>query len=45
MYKIRVVSPKFAGKNMVAQHKMVTKILKEEISDMHGLTISTKVPK
>ena len=30
---------------MVAQHKMVTKILKEEISDMHGLTISTKVPK
>ena len=45
MYKINVESPKFAGKNMVAQHKMVTKILKTEISEMHGLTIKTKVSK
>ena len=43
MYKISVVSPEFAGKNMVAQHKMVTTILKTEISEMHGLTIKTKV--
>ena len=42
MYKINIVSPKFKGKTMVAQHKMVTEVLKTEIAEMHGLTISTK---
>lgn len=27
---------------MVAQHKMVTTVLKKEIESMHGLTIKTK---
>jgi stress-induced morphogen len=27
---------------MVAQHKMVTGLLREEIKSMHGLTLSTK---
>jgi stress-induced morphogen len=28
---------------MVAQHKMVTAALKEEIKNMHGLTLKTKI--
>lgn len=31
------------GKNMVAQHKMVTSTLREQIKDMHSITIKTKV--
>ena len=42
MYKVEIESPKFTGVPLVKQHKMVTKVLKSEISEMHGLTISTK---
>eukprot|EP00602_Paraphysomonas_sp_CaronLab_P002794 CAMPEP_0185026520 /NCGR_PEP_ID=MMETSP1103-20130426/10850_1 /TAXON_ID=36769 /ORGANISM="Paraphysomonas bandaiensis, Strain Caron Lab Isolate" /LENGTH=67 /DNA_ID=CAMNT_0027560135 /DNA_START=86 /DNA_END=286 /DNA_ORIENTATION=+ len=42
MFNIYVESPMFAGKTMVAQHKMVTNILKAEIAEMHGLTLKTK---
>jgi len=41
MYAVEVVSPEFAGKKLVQQHKMVTEVLKEDISDMHGLTLKT----
>eukprot|EP00968_Pinguiococcus_pyrenoidosus_P028127 scaffold7644_cov325-Pinguiococcus_pyrenoidosus.AAC.1 len=40
-YAVEVVSPEFAGKKLVQQHKMVTEVLKEDISDMHGLTLKT----
>lgn len=44
MYRIHVESPDFANKNLVAQQRMVNSVLKEEIANMHGLTLSTKVP-
>jgi len=45
MYRIIVESPEFAGKSLVAQQRMVNSVLKEEIANMHGLTLTTKVPK
>ena len=45
MYKIHVESPEFAGKGLVAQQRMVNTVLKTEIANMHGLTLSTRVPK
>ena len=42
MFNIIVESPQFTGKSLVASHKMVTKALKAEIKEMHGLTLTTK---
>ncbi|KAK6043603.1 BolA-like protein [Cooperia oncophora] len=44
MYSVFVESSAFKGLSKVAQHKMVTGILKNEIRDMHGLSITTKSP-
>lgn len=44
MYDIYVSSPMFRGKSLVAQHKLVTGVLKSEIAAMHGLTIRTATP-
>ncbi|KAK3085788.1 hypothetical protein FSP39_008698 [Pinctada imbricata] len=44
MYEVYVESEEFKGKRTVLQHRMVNEALKEEIKDMHGLRISTKVP-
>ncbi|XGW23256.1 hypothetical protein V3C99_005471 [Haemonchus contortus] len=44
MYSVFVESKAFKGLTRVAQHKLVTGILKNEIRDMHGLSITTKVP-
>ncbi|KAE9080043.1 hypothetical protein PF010_g22535 [Phytophthora fragariae] len=41
MFDIEVASAQFAGQSRVKQHRMVNEILKEEIKDMHGLTIRT----
>eukprot|EP00586_Coscinodiscus_wailesii_P012110 CAMPEP_0172499440 /NCGR_PEP_ID=MMETSP1066-20121228/127158_1 /TAXON_ID=671091 /ORGANISM="Coscinodiscus wailesii, Strain CCMP2513" /LENGTH=121 /DNA_ID=CAMNT_0013273183 /DNA_START=97 /DNA_END=462 /DNA_ORIENTATION=+ len=45
MYKLEVSSEKFRGISMVKQHRMVQDVIRREIGEMHGLTISTKVPK
>lgn len=45
MYSVYVEASSFGGKSKVAQHKMVTELLKEQIKDMHGLSIKTKVSK
>eukprot|EP00614_Pseudopedinella_elastica_P020940 CAMPEP_0172616438 /NCGR_PEP_ID=MMETSP1068-20121228/64528_1 /TAXON_ID=35684 /ORGANISM="Pseudopedinella elastica, Strain CCMP716" /LENGTH=70 /DNA_ID=CAMNT_0013421875 /DNA_START=250 /DNA_END=462 /DNA_ORIENTATION=+ len=45
MFKLEIESPHFKGLSMVKQHKLVTGALKEEIGEMHGLTIQTKIPK
>ena len=42
MFKIHVESPQFDGKGLVAQQRMVNTVLKAEIANMHGLTLSTK---
>ncbi|XP_033753902.1 bolA-like protein 3 [Pecten maximus] len=44
MYEVLIEADSFQGKRKVAQHKMVTEALKEQIKDMHGLRITTKVP-
>ena len=43
MYNISVESPLFHGLDLVKQHQLVKQTLKKEISEMHGLTLSTKV--
>jgi BolA-like protein 3 len=45
MYSIKVESEMFQGKTLVMQHKMVKGAIAEEIKDIHGLTVSTKVVK
>ena len=45
MYKLEVESELFRGVSMVKQHQMVTNSLKDEIKEMHGLTIKTRQPK
>lgn len=42
MFKIFVESPKFKGLSTVKQHRLVNDVLKEEIKEMHGLTIFTR---
>ena len=42
MFEISCESPQFVGKRMVAQHRMVNEALKEQIAEIHGLTITTK---
>lgn len=45
MFAINVTSDKFKGISMVKQHKLVNSILSKEISQWHGLQLSTKAPK
>lgn len=42
MFDVVVEATSFQGKSKVAQHKIVTNILREQIKSMHGLTIKTK---
>ncbi|ESO95078.1 hypothetical protein LOTGIDRAFT_117448, partial [Lottia gigantea] len=44
MFQINVESEVFRGKRIIQQHKLVTQALEEEIKDMHGLQITTRVP-
>ncbi|KAH9490427.1 BolA-like protein 3 [Bulinus truncatus] len=44
MYQIAIESPKFKGVPKVQQHRMVNQALAEEIKNMHGLQLTTKVP-
>ncbi len=41
MYRIEITSPKFNGKAVLAQHRLVNEILQTEIKSMHGLTLKT----
>mmetsp|Transcript_9714 Transcript_9714/g.13632 ORF Transcript_9714/g.13632 Transcript_9714/m.13632 type:complete len:108 (+) Transcript_9714:22-345(+) len=45
MYSITVASPIFKDLTLVNQHKLVKRTLKDEIANMHGLTLVTKVSK
>jgi stress-induced morphogen len=42
--QVFVESTVFAGKTLVAQHRMVTSVIKEEIKDVHAVSIHTAVP-
>jgi len=41
---IEVVSEEFAGISIVKQHQLVTRLLKDEISQWHGFQLVTKAP-
>ena len=44
-FKVTVVSESFAGKNMVARHRLVYGVLDQEIKDgVHALSLKTKTP-
>lgn len=45
MYEVWVEATDFKGLSRVKQHRLITEALKEEIKDMHGVRISTSVPK
>lgn len=42
MFRVFIVSTKFEGKSMLQQHQLVQSFLKEEIGQMHGMTLTTK---
>jgi stress-induced morphogen len=46
-FKVKIVSEKFDGKRLVERHKMVYKILDEELNVkmLHALELTTKTPK
>ncbi|KAK6423938.1 hypothetical protein LTR95_016461 [Oleoguttula sp. CCFEE 5521] len=44
MYALDVVSAEFAGLPIVKQHRLVTKVLGEEIKKWHGVQMKTKAP-
>ena len=41
MYRIELTSSKFKGQSILQQHRMVNELLKEEIKQMHGITLKT----
>ena len=44
MYAIEVASERFRGMGMLAQQKMVNKLLEKEIVGWHGVQLKTRVP-
>lgn len=44
MYAFDIVSSKFSGLTMVKQHKMVNRIMADEIKGWHGVQLVTKAP-
>jgi stress-induced morphogen len=43
MFRIYVESSSFLGQSLIQQHRQVHDILKEDIKNMHGLQLTTKV--
>lgn len=43
-FNIQIVSEQFAGKTPLARHRMVQAAIKENIKNMHGLTIAAFAP-
>lgn len=43
-FKVSVESAAFSGKPLLEQHRMVNEALKEELNELHGITIVTSVP-
>jgi stress-induced morphogen len=44
MYNITVESELFKGKPLVQQHQMVTQSIADELKNIHGYNLKTKVP-
>lgn len=44
MYAIEIASERFRGLGMLAQQRLVNKLLKEKIGGWHGMQLKTKIP-
>ena len=44
MYNITVESDLFKGKSLVQQHQMVTSSIFEDLKNIHGYNLKTKIP-
>ncbi|KAL4235007.1 BolA-like protein 3 [Mactra antiquata] len=44
MFEVSIEAEEFRGLRTVKQHMLVNQALKEEIKEMHGMRINTKVP-
>jgi stress-induced morphogen len=44
MYALDIVSEQFKGLPIVKQHRLVNKVLGEEIKKWHGVQMKTKAP-
>ncbi|CAO3627184.1 unnamed protein product [Mucor hiemalis] len=44
MFEVTIVSPLFEGKRLLARHKLVNELLKEEINKVHAFTQKTFTP-
>lgn len=44
MFQIQVTSAEFEGLSTIQQHRLVNEILKDEVKQMHGLTLRTFKP-
>ena len=43
-FKVTIISDEFEGKMLVARHRQINSILKEEISQIHALALHTMTP-
>ena len=43
-FSVVIVSDKFEGKPLLAQHRMVNNCLQEELKSIHALTLKTMKP-
>jgi stress-induced morphogen len=43
-FEVEIVSSEFKGKPLLAQHRLVHKIIEEERKFIHALTLKTKAP-
>ena len=41
-FLIKIKSPDFKGKTMIAQHRMVNEILKDDLKEIHALQLKTE---
>jgi stress-induced morphogen len=44
-FMIKIKSPDFNGKTVIAQHRMVNEILKDDLKDIHALQLKTESAK
>ncbi len=43
-FEIEIISSDFIGKPLLAQHRLVHKIIEEERQSIHALTLKTRAP-
>jgi len=43
-FEIEIVAEEFKGKPLLAQHRLVYKLLEEETKQIHAITLKTKAP-